>query len=428
MNARIPRLAGALVPSLGLRAWRLLAGVLVFEIGTGMTLPLVIVYLHQARGIGLGGAGIALAAAGAGGTLGTLAAGVTADRYGAGWTALAGLALAATGSVGYLAVHSTPAAVAVSAVQGAGFAVTWVGMFPLLVRAVVRERRGDVLGANYAVTNLGLGIGSTLAGVVLAVRPGSYAALFVADAVSNLLLAGALIRLGEPAGRLESEPGGGGSGYRVVLRDRALAIATALNLLLVVAGYSQMTSAFPSWATSKVGASASVVGFAFAANTWTITLAQLPMLAFVRHRRRTRAVAATGLLFAACWLLVLTAGEFAAYAAAVAALVAAAAVFGLGETLLSPSLPAIVNDLATERLRARYVAVYSLSWQVGPTIGPAVSGLALASGRGTPLMIGLAIACAAAAPAALLYERVLPPTTNKLAETRGAPPPTTASR
>jgi hypothetical protein len=50
----------------------------------GLTLPLVIVYLHDLRGIGLGDAGIALAAVGAGGVVATIVAGILVDRAGAG--------------------------------------------------------------------------------------------------------------------------------------------------------------------------------------------------------------------------------------------------------------------------------------------------------------------------------------------------------
>jgi MFS family permease len=201
-------------------------------------------------------------------------------------------------------------------------------------------------------------------------------------------------------------------GYAAVVRDRTLLVATGLNLLLVTAGYSQFTSAFPAWATGVAGAPRSLVSFAFAANTWTIALAQLPVLSLVRGHRRTRAVAGTGLLFAACWLLVLGAGETSVKTASYGGLVAAAAVFGLGETLLSPSLPAIVNDLAAETTRGRYVAVYSLSWQAGPMIGPVIAGVALAAGRGAPLLLGLTLACTLAAPAAIAFERLLPPGAN----------------
>jgi MFS family permease len=71
-----------------------------------------------------------------------------------------GLLLAGVGTASYLLVHSSGSAILVSAVQGAGFAATWFGVFPLLIRSVGPERRGDVLGANYAATNLGLGLAS----------------------------------------------------------------------------------------------------------------------------------------------------------------------------------------------------------------------------------------------------------------------------
>jgi MFS family permease len=390
-----------------------LGGILVFEIGTGMTLPLVIVFLHDERGISLSDAGIALGAIGAGGLVATVAAGLMADRFGAGWTAVAGLLLAGAATAAYVGVHSAAQAIAVSAVQGAGFAVTWVGVFPLLIDAVPPESRGDALGTSYGVTNLGLGIGSTVAGVVLAADASAFTPLFIADAVTYLLFAATLI----VSGAVRSRPDGASraaGGYAPVLRDRRLLAATSLMVVFVVAGYSQFTSAFPVWTTSEAGAPSSVVGFAFAANTWAIALAQLPALHLVRGRRRTRAIAATGAIFATSWLITLAAGEISHLLAAEVTLVAAAAVFGLGETVLSPSLPAIVQDLADDDTRGRYVAVFSLAWQVGPMIGPAIAGAALASGHGAALLVGLAVTCALTAPAAVALERILPASANGL--------------
>ncbi len=404
-----------LLPPLGPRAWRILGGILVFEVGTGMTLPLVIVFLHDERGISLGSAGLALAAVGAGGLVATVVAGMTTDRLGAGRTAVTGLAMAGLATAAYLGVHSTGQAIAVSALQGAGFAATWVGVFPLLVEAVPVANRGDALGTSYGVTNLGLGIGSTLAGLLLAADASAFTPLFVADAASYGLFAAVLIATGEMRRRVHHDPAEARAGYLSVVRDRRLLVATGVMIVFVVAGYSQFTSAFPVWATTVAGAPRSLVGFAFAANTWTIALAQLPMLRVLRGRRRTRAVAATAVVFAGSWLITLAAGELSRVAAAELALVVAAAVFGLGETLLSPSLPAIVQDIADDATRGRYVAVFSLSWQIGPMIGPAIAGAALAAGQGGPLLAGLAIACALVAPAAIAFERILPGAANGVA-------------
>ena len=379
-----------------------------------MTLPIVIVFLHEDRGLSLASAGLALAAAGAAGLVGTILAGVAADRFGAGRTTVSGLALAGVGTLGFLAVHSVGIAVVMASLQGAGFGITWVGMFPLLIHAVQDRLREDVLGVTYGATNLGLGIGSLIAGTILAVSPDAFDVLFVVDAASYALFAALLIGLGEVRDEpREAGVSAGISAYGAVVRDTRLLAATAISFLLVVAGYSQITSAFPAWATGPAGVSRSIVGFAFAANTWAIVVAQLVVLRLVRDWRRTRAVAVTGLVFGASWIIVLAAGEASSPTLAAAGLIAGMAVFGVGETFLSPSLPGIVNRLTGDETRGRYVAFYSLSWQAGPMIGPLIAGAALGAGQGTALFLGLAAACALAAPAALAFERNLPDAVNR---------------
>jgi hypothetical protein len=287
-------------------------------------------------------------------------------------------------------------------------------MFPLLLRAVDDGLREDVLGVNYGTINLGLGIGSLIAGTILALSPDAFGLLFVVDAATYALFAVLLVALGELRGEpREAAVSTGISAYGEVVRDTRLLAATAISLVLVVAGYSQITSAFPAWATGPAGVSRSIVGFAFAANTWAIVVAQLPTLRLVRDWRRTSAIAVTALLFGASWLVVLAAGQMSSAGPAAAALIAGMAVFGVGETFLSPSLPGIVNRLAADETRGRYIAFYSLSWQAGPMLGPLIAGAALGAGHGTALFIGLAAACALVAPAALVFDRRLPAAVNR---------------
>src|SRR4029079_18176687 len=144
----------------------------------------------------------------------------------------------------YSAVRRLPVAVLASLAQGAGFGASWVAMIPLLVNAVTPNLRGDVLATNYGLINLGLGVGSTIAGIVLAVSPNAFRPLFVADAITYLIFAVWLWWLGElgrtgAAAEIAPESR---TGYTAVIRDRALLAATGLNLLLVTAGYAQLTS------------------------------------------------------------------------------------------------------------------------------------------------------------------------------------------
>ena len=60
---------------------------------------------------------------------------------------------------------------------------------------------------------------------------------------------------------------------------------------------------------------------------------------------------------------------------AVLSLCLAMVVFAIGETMLSPVGPAIVNDIAPEHLRGRYNAAGGLTWGISNTIAPALTAL-----------------------------------------------------
>ena len=98
--------------------------------------------------------------------------------------------------------------------------------------------------------------------------------------------------------------------------------------------------------------------------------------------------------------------------AAAALVVACAGIFGLGETLLQPTIPAITNDLAPDHLRGRYNADHGRAFQVRPIVGPAVAGV-LIGAAGTPASSAmLLVGCAAMAWIALRTERRIPPHVN----------------
>jgi MFS family permease len=395
----------------------LLAGQALSQIGTGLTYPILLLYLHGARGFDLATAGLALATTSVAGLATLPLTGALIDRAGAGRALVTALGVCAAGTGGFALVHRPAGAFIAAALYGIGISGMWNALSTMFARVVPPELRGGVFGVNYALQNLGFGLGAAIGGLALDARsPRSFQLLFLADAASFLLFALVLIAAGEvrPTGAKRARGEGSGElGYRDVLRDRALLACAGLNTLLSAVSFSQLNSAFPAWVTGPVGLSPRVVGLAFLANTMVIVFAQLLVLRYLlQGRRRTRAVASAALLFGTAWLLTLTAGRFPGRGLAAAAVVGGLTVFGLGETLLSPSLPALVNDLATESLRGRYNAVYSLSWQIGPIIGPVLAGFMLGHGLGGAHFLGLAAACGLAAALAVRIERVIPAAAN----------------
>ncbi len=140
-------------------------------------------------------------------------------------------------------------------------------------------------------------------------------------------------------------------GYRQVFGDRLFRRVWVLTALVVAVGYGQLHAGFPAYAAGPGGISANALGFAFAANMVVVVAAQLPVLRLVAGRRRTRVLCLACATWAGAYSLTLLGGHLGGGSLAVGGFVAAMAVFALAETLVSPTLPAIVNDIATEELQ-----------------------------------------------------------------------------
>jgi MFS family permease len=93
-----------ILPDLPPKAWVVLGGDLLSAIGSGLTLPFFVVYLHRVRGIELEVAGMAAATIALASLVGNPTAGVLVDRIGARKTVRVGLVVAAagTGAIGFV--------------------------------------------------------------------------------------------------------------------------------------------------------------------------------------------------------------------------------------------------------------------------------------------------------------------------------------
>jgi MFS family permease len=168
-----------------------------------------------------------------------------------------------------------------------------------------------------------------------------------------------------------------------------------------------LNSTLPVFAETT-GVSERGIGLIFLFNTLAILLLQLPAAKVLQGRRRTRAFAVTGVIWAVSWSMALVAGFTSAALGATTILILAAVVFGVGECLLGVVQGPLVADLAPERVRGRYTALWLTTTQFGLTIGPAVGAFLLAWSS-TALWTTAAVVCVVAGVAGLLLERVLPP-------------------
>jgi MFS family permease len=407
-------------------ARRILATSCINALGTGFTLPFLLIYLHTVRGISLSVTGFVLATIGVTGVVTGPVVGTAIDRFGARRVLAASLAVSTVGALLVTQVGSAASAFVAVAVTGLGGSAAWPATNTLVAGVTTPEQRARVFAVEFTLLNAGLGLGGIVGGLLADTsRPGTFQLLYAVDAATFAIAAAVLATLPRGAGgpvAATSSQIGAPEGWRTVLQDRTMRWLCLLMLLVVSAGYAQLDSGFPAFATEIAGVSTRVIGFAFAVNTGVIVLGQLFVLKRLEGHRRTRAIAGFGVLIACTWGLFGLSGLTSSSVGA-ALVIVSLGVFALGETLWSPVGNALLNDLAPPHLRGRYNALGSLTWQLAMIVGPITSGLLLGAGHPAAYLGVLLVACVAVVALALRVERRLTPAQNGIAVAVPAPPP-----
>jgi MFS family permease len=396
----------------------LLSTVAVQTLGRGLTLPFTVIYLHEVRGISLDLAGLLMAFIALVALLVTGPGGALTDRLGARRMLLWGTGAQMVGCV-ILAFATTPVVVALAFVfLGFNFGVSWPAFNALVAAITTGATRQQYFGINFALVNLGIGLGGVIGGLYADVAdPSTFTVIFLADAASMLvpigLLLGPLRHVHGRAEKPEGESAAAGS-YLTILRNPAVVWVTLLTFLGVFIGYGQMEAGFPAFARQVSQVSTSVIGFAFAVNTAVIVGLQFYVLRRITGRRRTRVLMGMSALWALAWLVLGLTGFAPGGVAAAVGVLAFHATFALGETLLQPTIPAITNDMAPDHLRGRYNAVNAGAFQSGTILGPVVAGFMLNHHWSAAFIAMIVVGCALMVVLAFAVERRITPLVNGL--------------
>jgi MFS family permease len=382
-------------------------GGLVNAFGNGITLPFLFIYLHNVRGLGLGVVGLivgthALVGIVAGGFFGILV-----DRFGGRRMLATALGILTFGYALYPLVQDAWQGFVVAAVTGIGVGGFWPSQSTLIAGLTAPDQRAPAFAMQRMVMNVGIGLGALTGGLIATTdSPRSFTVLFLLNSLTFVVY-GAVMLAFVPAPDLggstrhAEQPGT----YRDVLRHRAFVAVIGLNALFIFAGFSGF-ELLPVYAKNEAGVSESQIGLVFLVNTIVVVLLQLPMARLVRGRRRMAALGLLGLMWAASWLVVPLAGSQTAMAA-VLVLIGAMTLFAVGECLHGAVHAPLVSDLASPRLLGRYMALSTLSWQIGFALGPAVGGFVLAHSP-SAVWWGASVLCALGGLLAFLVETTLP--------------------
>ncbi|TDU04965.1 putative MFS family arabinose efflux permease [Streptomyces sp. 846.5] len=352
--------------------------------GSGFTVPYMFVYVSAVRGLGSMTAWLVFTLFALAALVALPLAGRGIDRYGARPVLVAGAVTAAAGALAFGHASGSGHILMSAFLFGAGVAAVQPALATMIVRCSTRETRAHAFALQFTLVNLGMGIGALIGGQIVDVsRPASLTLLFTVEAIMFLVLAAVTgtIRMpaaaAAPVAAVVAKPK---SELRTLLADKAMVRICLLAGLIFFTCYGQFESGVAAYATDVVGTSPSVLGLALGVNTLAIVVLQMIVVRITARRRRSTAIAATGVVWLSAWAAAAVAGLVSGGTVATAAMLSVYMLFGVGEALLAPTLGPIIADLAPAHLLGSYNAAFALVKQVAIAMGPAAGVLLVGAG------------------------------------------------
>jgi MFS family permease len=367
-------------------------------LGTGLFLPISVIYLTRIVGLSATRAGLGLTIAGVVAVVAGPCAGPLLDRFDARAVVVGCFAASALGFVAYLAVDSFASFVAVAIVIQFASRMGRPSGRVLALRVASGRDRVVALAWQRTLTNLGYGVGGLLAGLALLFRGRTpFDVLLATNAVSYLVASVLVLRLPAmrpPAAPVASRRDQGA--YRQLARDRVYLGLVGLDILVSLHD-SVLIVAMPLWVALHTSAPLPMPGLLFALNTLLVVLLQVRVTRRITSPSgitRSYRTAVIGFFVAtACFAITAGAGRVLASVL----LVLAVSALTLGEIEVTAGEQFLSTELAPERFRGSYMSIYSSAMSVQQAIGPAlVTAVLAASGRAGWLAIALILVAGSA--------------------------------
>ena len=358
---------------------RFLAGALFNSLGSGLTLPILIVYLNQVRGFSLIAASLILSWMAITGLAFSPISGHLVDKFGPRRIMLIAILIEAVAMFSWAFVDTTSEAILVGALSSLGKAAIWPTQTTMMARMVSEDFRPKFFGLQFMMLNLGLGLGGVVSSFIVEINdPASFTRLFALDAVTYLVFFGFILTLrgtGGPLKKTQIEIENDG-GYRQVIADRSFMRLAAAKLLLLTFGYASLDAGLPTLLTLYGDLSVKALGPIWAVNTGVIVLGQIFVINRLDGRSRVRLMFGISLIWSVAWIIIglsVSLDPKATFALAAIGV----GIFALGEMIWSTVGPTLTNELAPENMRGRYNSVDGLMWVFAGAMGPALSGIML---------------------------------------------------
>ncbi|MBB5079281.1 MFS transporter [Nonomuraea endophytica] len=382
-----------------------LTGMSVDALGSGLYVPLTLLFIHEVTGLSMAVVGLGVTVAAAAGLTANPVAGILIDRFDARSVLVGTYVLRALAFAAYPVVDGFTALIIVAALVAVGDRAYYPASASYVAVLADGARRDRLYALMATARNVAFGLGGLLSAGAVSLAGGvGFTVIAVVNAVSFVVASTCLILSG-PRVQAAGDAGPRG-GYRQVLGDRPFIALVGAEQAFTLA-HMILPVALPIYAVTVLGAPAAVLGVLYALNTFLVASGQLPVRRLQRAARRTHSLALGGaVLIAAC-------GAYAAAAllppgpVRIGGLVAATLILTVGELMHTVPSWALAAGAAPPAMRGRYLAIYQLTWAVAAVVAPAGFSALLTSAP--PLLWAtLGVLLAAAALTVVRLARRLP--------------------
>ncbi len=382
-----------------------IATLVIDSIGTGIYLPVSLLYFIVVAGIPVGTVGACVSIATLVSVPLPVLIGMLADRIGARQVVLVSFVLQGLGFAGYLFVREPVLLVVTVMTTAFGQRFFWSAIFTLVTERSAVERRDHWFGVVGAVQNAGVGIGSVVsAGLVAIGEKFAYQLIVGLDAVSFLAAILILAFAGRSARPVVREQDTGGA--QPLGRNRPYLALIGINTvfalcvtMFVVGGpvYLRLGLHQPGW----------VNGVVFAINTAAIALLQTMVVRRLRGRRRVLILFVAGVVWSLWSCCLAIAFYLPAFLTAAFVFVLTLA-FTTAELMHAPTSMGLAAGASPPAARGRYLGAFQYSFAFANVLAPVMFTQLFSLAPAAP-WIALVVLALAAAVAMHFVEGHLPP-------------------
>jgi len=352
-----------------LRRAALVTALAVASTGSGLFLPLSLVFFLDLTDIPLALLGVLVGTAGIVTVPIPVIAGWLTDRVPATVVVAAALAVQSAAYLGFTVAREPVAVLGVSVLMSLGSRLYWSSVFTSITdvaESVGSARTEPWFAAANIARTLGIGIGGLVAGAAISLGDVTTYLAIAFAASGCFALAALVVVLFLPLSRVHHERDA--AGYRALVRDRPFLALTAVNAVFAVSTMFLGLS-LPTVVREHLGAEGWITSALLVGNAVLIALLGAPGSRFTMRYPAPRVlVAGAAFWVAGCAALAL--GTHLPLGLALAAFALGTVLFSGSEIAHAPTSMAYVTVLAPPALRGRYLSVFQLSFVAAEFVAP----------------------------------------------------------